>query len=1533
MNKITPFIISTMLLAGSAATSAATPSEGSPRGGRELTETQLRTIKAVHPWIGEESGNHSARLKTPSLSGKRNVRAVNPSGSTIQGYRTSKSYTEPPSGWYDLATDGTETLMWEYVDPDWADDGTTDPPAFPFAVGFYRNGTMYGFHAHTLLNWIVWGYGSFSTTDGTITSMKTFGEDMDDTDFSTYVISCAYNEEKDQVYAYTLNSTASGYMLQIVDPETWEFRVVKSSVNIEDICIGFCYNSEDGKLYGMTPDARFVTMDADNGSLTELKKYNLTVTTSVEGMTYSPLDKKFYFVFTVGAYGEDSSTLYSIDADTYDLTEVNVLRNAIQYRILMCPDKGKSGQTPLAPEIVGVDFPGGSSSGTVTLKMPETSFDGSPLVGHLTAKVFVDSEEKATAQAMPGAVAEIPVSGIAEGSRRFSFIVEYVGEQSAEVDRTVYVGFDTPVAPSEVTLTEGNVTWTAPAAGVNEGYIDSANLRYNVYLNGRKLNGTPVAGNSYSFTMPDAPYALYTAQVEAVSHDKVSEQGASNSIKFGNPNELPYTMAPSKSDFDLVKFVPSPQSNEYTSWRSDWVYGQEDSYFFSTYTSGYNSESEWFFLPPVKARGNGSLIEVTLEVAAGSDESDENLEVAFGNAQTPEAMVTAERWKGISSGSWTTYKARFYADTDCGYVGIKTVKHPEGYKLKVRNIKVAVSPISASIPAAVTDLEAVPFAQGKLKTKVSFSLPTTTMAGNALGGKVTAYVRTSAGTATVAGAPGSRQSVDIDAIQGYDKLTVTTGDENDGMTALLKIYTGTDVPSSLTDINVSHSDDYQGFTLSWETPQTGVNGGYIDPSKVTYALCKYNEEEWAWEVTEQLGSATSYEYTPSPSESLRMVELGILAQNEQGNSGNLRTVTVNCGKPLFLPLDAIPGEDYYTTELYANMLAEAPTEEYTASWGYVPEISPTFVPVKPIDGTGGYVVGGKNGTRARAVMAPFSTEGVASAGMEIQMWTATPQDSIAVYAEASGIPCRFIGRYSCQSPGAWEKHRFHLPEEFMGKKWVSVKVDAEIKSDEGSVAFSRYTFKTFVPHDLAVTALNAPYFPALGSEVTVTSRIANIGTTQVSLPQPVLTVSKDGNELATLKMTCTSGSAQVIDELDELEFAAGWTPGPDVDGDVELKVSIVNDDADQENNLLTRIATVSKGNLPIVTDLTGAADENGAQLTWSDPVISDSAESFENYPSFYFGDNLGRLKTVCRDGLETMCFGNLSFPYDINPKAWQVFDENEMTIRFLNAGILSGYMTAAEGNRFVAAFVPYTEFLLADLTSDRWIISPELKPGSDFSFMLTSGVSLKEENLQVMYSTTDDNPDSFLPLDNITLLTAEWRKYTYTLPEGALYFALRYCGNTERGFFVLADDFRYDAADEVYGSLAGYDIYKDGVRVEENANVRGRWNDPAFNGSKAVYSLIPVYRKDGALVRGLMSNEVTIDLTGVSDVTAEAGNVIGTKGALLLEGLAGEKVSVYSVDGLLLRVVSVESDSYCVEMPQGAYIVRIPGGAVKTMVR
>lgn len=1463
MNRLlTTLMIALMLVT----TASAIPVDPAPQRGQQrgvrLTPEQQKTILAVQPWLANRGKNNvrSSKTRTAALKDSRSAlnspEKVNASGSRIQGWRSTEAYSSSPRGWYELGIDGSENLLWEYHDPDWVDDGWSDEPDFPFNAGFWRNGKVYGFHAEMLIYWLVWGHGTF-TLDGQISDYVTFGEDLDLQDFSTYVLSCAYDSDNDKVYAYTLNSDASAYMLQSMDPETWEFTPINTNVMMEDICIGFCYNPVDKKLYGMTPDSRLVTLDTATGNLTKVAKYNLPATTSVEGMTYSPLDNLFFFVYSDG---EDYAVLYTIDPKDYSLEKRSELEETMQYRILITPDKLLSPKTPLVPQIVSMDFAKGSVSGTATLLMPTETFDGSKLSGALKLRAYVDGELKAEVNGQPDGTVTVSLNDIAEGKRRFTFTVVGNDLESAETEQTLFIGYDTPKAPQNINLEEGKLTWDAVIEGINEGYIDTDALTYNVYLNDKKINDLPITDTEYTFDMPSETFRKYIAQVETENHGHLSDRGFSNDIKAGNPFPLPFSITPTETESELVKAV-SNTTNPYRNW---YFSGDEEGNYFRCNTTSFDGPADkWIFMPGVKISQSDLLVEVSFEYRClGYENNEENLTVGYADTQNPEAFKIVKAFNGLRNEDWVKATVWCCPDDAVSYIGFKTTADETGNTIQIRNISISMSERPASTPAQVENLSVAPMPKGELKANVKFSLPSLDMAGNALGdASLNATVKCGEITKNFSGAPGAAMDVEIPTSDGFNTIIVSADNSAKGIETSATVFTGVDVPVALNDIKVSHSEDYKGIHLEWNAPDKGVNGGYVDPSKVSYALCLYNPEEMTWEINKEIGTTTSYDYYPVlNADTLIMAEYAILTLNDKGNCGTVRVANTPVGKPYSLPIAEIYNENEFEPKYIDN-----PDDTYTNAWGFVQSAYPYWVSTPTPYGDSAYVAMGNTGEKSRIVLPAFSTEGVESAGIEIPVWCGPSSAGINVYAEAYGMKPELIGSFRDDSEEGWTKKRFQLPSQFIGKKWVNISIDAVFDGDYQTAGFAQAKIQTFHSDDISVLSIGAPAFPMVGQPAEISAEIENFGTQTAEAPQMLLEITRGENTVASMTMERVNGEGN-LPELAAASYRAVWTPGADAEGNVKFTVRIANPDMNPSNDSKVAEATVGKGNGAVVTDLAASEESEGIVLTWTDPTVETGKESFESMAPFSYGDRIGDFKFYSGDGSECNYFLNFRFPHDIDQKAWQVISEKEITEIIENSGIENTFMKAASGDRFLAAFTPFTYYVGAGLVADRWIISPEVKPGSKFSFMMTPGLTGRIEKIEVLASTTDDNTESFETIEEHQLLTAEWRKYEYTLPEEAKYFAIRYCGNTDDSFFVLVDDIEYVPAAES-PVLEGFDIYRDGKLIAEAANVRGSWTDSYKSQDATIsYNIKPVVRRNGVLTRGFMSNTATIARSAINEI-------------------------------------------------------------------
>lgn len=1440
--------------------------------GRQLTPAQVRTIEAV-----EGRTQRGALTVAPPKFGSFSVAAprvarVNPSGSTLQGYRVA-TYDDEKHGWYEVGTDGSQTLKWKYKEGETDDYGS--PIEFPFNTGFLRDGKVYASSSTLLFTWVLNGHGVF-TTDGEVTEYEE-DENLSD-DLSEYIFTCAYDEDNDVAYAYTLNADGSGYMLRSLDPTTWEFTTINGNVPLEDICVAFVWNPIDGKLLGLTMDSRLVEINPQDGTQTLKRTLSLGMTTQLCGITYSPLDKKFAMVYTDG----DAATLYFLDPETLELEKLADLDETLQYKIFVCADRAVDDKAPAAPVINGVSFTEGNLDGTVSVTLPSKTFSGGALSGKLALTVKVDGEEKATAEGQPGETLTVSVSGLSNGLHRLTCAAAQDGKNGPWVDNTFFAGYDTPLAPQNVSLTSGRVTWDEVTSGVNGGYIDRANLSYNVYLNGEKLNAEPVRGTSFDFSMPDKTYTSYVATVEAVNHGYASDKGYSDNIKEGAAFSLPYTMTPTERGAALTT-IQCNDRPELFGWKFD------TSLAFSSYLSTYKDLRSWLFLPPVRVEETDKLVEVSFRVMNDkyAEGVQDNLEVAYGTEPDSAAMTTIKRIENITATDYTTYTVWFVPEKAGDYrIGFNHYTNPNGSTLYLKQIAIKMSDRPAATPAACEGISAKPFPGGELKANVSLTLPTRSMDGKKLdaNAQLNATVKSPAGEATATGKPGQTVSATVPTREGNNTITVSAAIEGtEGMEATASVYTGLDIPKAITSMAVTTSADHKTMQLAWEAPTEGVNGGYVNPDDVTYALALQGES--GWELGENIGHVTSYNYTPELSGGMSYESVGIVALNSLGNCGTFRVASATLGTPYELPMDEWMNSEYgqyvdYSTLRYGPVSLEAPTEEYTDQAGYIQDPS-RWLPGAPAP-NGAFAAFPDNGKRARVALPAFSTEGCANVGIELEMYCGENASRMELYAKAYGKELTKVGDFRDTAGKGWKRVRVMLPKDFCGKRWVELKLDFVPDGADQVAAFKSYRIRDFKENDLEALSIDAPSYLTVGKKADITATIGNIGTAEQQLPEVVCDIyNEQGKAVATLPMTA-SGKTATLAVAGQTSYAAEWTPTADAVGKLWMVARITTPDMDERNDRATADAEVQKGHAFVVNDLRADADGKGAvSLTWTDPDVKEGHEDFETYAAFGYDETIGDFRNIDRDGQAPLWFAYYDFPHQTTPKAWQVFSAAYMD-SVIAAANLEGSMPAKEGDKYLAAFSPEDN---GNYPADDWLISPELREGSTFSFSM-AGCRGYYANVEFLTSPTAD-PDDFTLLDKATFLTGDWKDFSFTLPAGAKYFAIRYTGGGD-SFYCLLDDISYEPANGI-GRLAGYDIYRDGTLIATKQPAGGSWTDQYAAPEGTVYHIVPVVQRGGEEQRGLQSNAARLGETAGIATVGTDGKPGDADGCYTLQGVKVQK--------------------------------------------
>lgn len=116
-----------------------------------------------------------------------------------------------------------------------------------------------------------------------------------------------------------------------------------------------------------------------------------------------------------------------------------------------------------------------------------------------------------------------------------------------------------------VKLTQTTVSWDPVLRGVKGGYLDQANLIYNVYINGEKVGEVK---NATSYEWPsdsELPFAGYVATVTVDNHGYISEMSEESDIlRFGKEWTLPFEVAP--TSVEALAFTPFDLNEDENTW-------------------------------------------------------------------------------------------------------------------------------------------------------------------------------------------------------------------------------------------------------------------------------------------------------------------------------------------------------------------------------------------------------------------------------------------------------------------------------------------------------------------------------------------------------------------------------------------------------------------------------------------------------------------------------------------------------------------------------------------------------------------------------------------------------------------------------------------------------------------------------------------------------------------------------------------------------------------------------------------------------
>lgn len=144
-------------------------------------------------------------------------------------------------------------------------------------------------------------------------------------------------------------------------------------------------------------------------------------------------------------------------------------------------------------------------------------------------------------------------------------------------------------------------------------------------------------------------------------------------------------------------------------------------------------------------------------------------------------------------------------------------------------------------PAQVADLS-LSFHKGALNGTATFTLPTHTFGNQPLEGEVSYLLRANGDLlAQGKAASGSQVSVPVKVAEAAEYeviLTLQNASGRSPRTRLVK-WIGHDTPETISNVRLSYSEPIA--TLTWDAPQRGAHGGWVDLDALTYTVIRQPE--------------------------------------------------------------------------------------------------------------------------------------------------------------------------------------------------------------------------------------------------------------------------------------------------------------------------------------------------------------------------------------------------------------------------------------------------------------------------------------------------------------------------------------------------------------------------------------------------------------------------------------------------------------------------------------------------------------------
>lgn len=960
-----------------------------------------------------------------------------------------------------------------------------------------------------------------------------------------------------------------------------------------------------------------------------------------------------------------------------------------------------------------------------------------------------------------------------------------------------------------------------------------------------KCNG-PIYANIFEGQI----YASETLQnitISASAYEEEATTGANVEVPWDNGLIC-------VEDFDEFGVIDA-NSDGYT-----WAY--YNGYGLSSAGYRYNkalAADDWLFTPAIHLLPN-NIYHFSAEIGSLSWVW-ERYEIFLGQGAKVSSMTrTLVKSTDLSTNSLQTDNYQhvditFSVETEGYYnIGVHAISDADANVLMARNFAIELT-ASPDAPVEPTDIAIMPAAKGEMAATITFTAPTKTVEGTPIPSGTTLNFSILRGADTVVegleGTPGMRITYVDNAVKqnGENTYTITPYiGSNPGASATATAYIGVDKPQPVPAFRaIDHGDSVE---FVWDEVSTeGIRGGYVRPEAVTYKIYSLKQgmlgltnDELLAEVEAQLTASIPYVTTEGAQSTQYFSNV---VSNAAGNSKGYSTHIVK-GTPYTLPYTESFAGGVSTNYMLYSASAETTRLLYSSQSSDEDKGSLVLVndDALPSNCT---IESGK-----------VSLATATSPLLSLALWSTTHGSSVSVdIVDNTG---RTFQSQSIVPPtDGYTTLRVDLSP-FVGTDFIRYFIHVNLDAEQ-SVFVDNIQIYDNVTDNLTLT-LHSPTSVVAGQSATFTVTVQNQG---IEAAAPF-----------TVKLYADGETVDTIIDAEPLPFLASRTYtftlpiSPFAEArSVEIEASVESEnDQNTDDNSATSILAVLQSSASPVADLAASYETEGLHLEWNAPAdaIAARTEDFEDYES----------NTIITDGetLGPWTAYDLDHGYAYGWDAASGYNWDYTGAQYACA-VMNPLMTFGDVDDFapvsgqnVLMFMSVTdESYYNGIPSDDWLISEPL-PGiaQTITFQLRDLTNLYgDERYEVLYSTTDDKPTSFVRIAQ-GKSTSEWQQVSVTLPEGTRYFAIHYVSNNAFALFI--DDITYTP---VSGELRGYIVYLDRASVCQLPATTNSHTIPGINAGKHEVSVAAYYDEAATIISRPLS-VILDDSESIHQPTASFGN-------------------------------------------------------------